>query len=151
MGIAQYYQPIYLFIVSLFSLQAYAKYKKRDVPMNERQTRTLNGECFILMSLMVLFIGFRPVSGKYFGDMVNYVKSYDVFYKNVPFVFNPLAENVLWDNWWAWWGSKNLGTESFFLLSAAIYFFCTFIACRKWFPNDTFIAYLILLAAFSTF
>ena len=48
MGIAQYYQPIYLFIVSLFSLQAYAKYKKRDVPMNERQTRTLNGECFIL-------------------------------------------------------------------------------------------------------
>ena len=41
MGIAQYYQPIYLFIVSLFSLQAYTKYKKRDVPMNERQTRTL--------------------------------------------------------------------------------------------------------------
>lgn len=151
MGIAQYYQPIYLFIVSLFSLQAYAKYKKRDVPMNERQTRTLNGECFILMSLMVLFIGFRPVSGKYFGDMANYVESYDVFYKNVPFVFNPLAENVLWDNWWAWWGSKNLGTESFFLLSATIYFFCTFIACRKWFPNDTFIAYLIFLAAFSTF
>ena len=115
MGIAQYYQPIYLFIVSLFSLQAYAKYKKRDVPMNERQTRTLNGECFILMSLMVLFIGLRPVSSKYFGDMANYVESYDVFYKNVPFVFNPLAENVLWDNWWAWWGSKNLGTESFFI------------------------------------
>ena len=79
MGIAQYYQPIYLFIVSLFSLQAYAKYKKRDVPMNERQTRTLNGECFILMSLMVLFIGLRPVSSKYFGDMANYVESYDVF------------------------------------------------------------------------
>lgn len=151
MEIAQLYYPIYLLIVSLFSIQVYGKYNKRINPILGMQKRNLDGECLILMFFMILFIGLRPVSGRYFGDMGNYVASYHAFYENVPFVFNPLAENILWDNWWALWGSMCLGTETFFLLSAAVYFVCTHIACCKWFPNDTFIAYLFFLAAFSTF
>ena len=131
MEIAQLYYPIYLLIVTSFSIQVYGKYNKRINPILGMQKRNLDGECLILMFFMILFIGLRPVSGRYFGDMGNYVSWYHTFYENVPFVFNPLTENLLWDNWWALWGSMCLGTETFFLLSAAIYFVCTYIACRK--------------------
>lgn len=151
MEIAQLYYPIYLLIVTLFSIQVYGKYNKRINPILGMQKRGLDGECLILMFFMILFIGLRPVSGRYFGDMANYAAAYHAIYENVPFVFDSSAENVLWDNWWALWGSMCLGTETFFVLSAGIYFCCTYIACRKWFPNDTFIAYLFFLAAFSTF
>lgn len=151
MEIAQLYYPIYLLIVSLFSIQIYGNCKKRINPISGIKKRSLNVECIILMLFMILFIGLRPVSGRYFGDMANYAAAYHAIYENVPFVFDSSAENVLWDNWWALWGSMCLGTETFFVLSATIYFGCTFIACRKWFPNDTFIAYLFFLAAFSTF
>ena len=103
MEIAQLYYPIYLLIVSLFSIQIYGNYKKRINPILGIKKRSLDVECIILMLFMILFIGLRPVSGRYFGDMANYVASYHAFYENVPFVFDSSAENVLWDNWWALW------------------------------------------------
>lgn len=39
----------------------------------------------------------------------------------------------------------------FFGLIAAIYFIGMFVACRKLFPSNTLIVFLVCLAAFSTF
>lgn len=148
---AQYYHYIYLFIVTFFTLMVYSRYKTRTIADVPSASWAANKTCIGLAIFMTLFVGLRPVSGLYFGDMANYVAAYYRFYENVPFVFDPQVDNPIWENWWALWGSMNLGTESFFVLSAGIYFICTYIFCRKVFPNDTFIAYLVFLAAFSTF
>ena len=151
---AQFYYPIYLFLVSVLTLGVYSRYNARrlsNIPYQLSRKWAADAPCLMLALFMTLFIGLRPVSYRYFGDMGNYVAGYHQFYENVPFIFDPEAENLIWDNWWALWGSMNMGTESFFVISAGIYFVCTYVFCKKVFPADTFLAYLVFLAAFSTF
>ena len=147
---AKSYYTIYLIFVTIITLFVYSKYSKKNgnitFPLNKKK----QDGTFILVLLMVLFIGFRPESSV-FVDMLNYIIDYNAFYKNTIFIFNKEAENLLFDNYFAWIGSMDLGTTFFFVSIAVIYFVCTYIACRRLFPQDTLAAYLVFLAAFSTF
>ena len=147
---AKSYYTIYLIFVTIITLFVYSKYSKKNgnitYPLNKRK----KDGTLLLVLLMVLFIGFRPESGV-FMDMINYIEDYYVFHRNTTFIFNKEAENLLFDNYFAWIGSMDLGTTFFFVSIAVIYFVCTYIACRRLFPQDTLAAYLVFLAAFSTF
>lgn len=147
---AAYYSTIYLCFVSLMTLVVYAQYQGRNGLREFKHTTTdVIGGALVLF--MVLFIGLRPVSGRYFVDMANYVLYYTTFYEGEPFEFNWDAENFLFDNLFMWWGSEWLGYTSFFVLIAAIYFGAAYLGIRKLFPNHRLAAYLVFLAAFSTF
>ncbi len=147
---ARNYYTIYLIIVTIITLFVYSKYSKKNgnitYPLNKRK----QDGTFLLVIFMVLFIGFRPESSV-FVDMFNYITFYYAFYKGNAFVFDKEAENLLFDNYFAWVGSMDLGTTFFFVSVAAIYFICTYIACRRMFPQDTLAAFLVFLAALSTF
>lgn len=147
---AKYYYTVYLIFVTIITLFVYSNYSKKNgnitYPLNKRK----KDGTFILALLMVLFIGFRPAS-YVFVDMMNYITHYHALYEGVVFVFNRNAENFLFDNYLTWIGSKYLGTTFLFVSIAAIYFICTYIACKRMFPQDTLAAYLVFLAAFSTF
>ena len=103
------------------------------------------------MSFLVLLIGLRPVSGKYFVDMANFASYYNAMLDGATFYFDPNTDNIIFDNLFAWWGSERLGYTSFFLFIAVIYFGAAYLGIRKLFPNNTLAAYLVFLAAFSTF
>ena len=147
---AAYYQTIYLIIVTLMTLVAYSQYQSRN-GLREFKHTTTDTIAGALVVFMVVFIGLRPVSGHYFVDMANYVKHYTYIYEGEPFYFDTNAENLLFDNLFAWWGSEQLGYTSFFVLIAAIYFSAAYLGIRKLFPNHRLTAYLVFLAAFSTF
>lgn len=147
---AKNYQIIYLVIITIITLfSTYRYYIKKNLITTSLKRKKQDGT-FVLAIFMVLFIGFRPESGV-FIDMMNYIMFYHVFYEDTTFIFNTNAENLLFDNYFAWVGSQNLGTTFFFVSIAAIYFICTYIACKRMFPRDTLAAYLVFLAAFSTF
>lgn len=147
---ARNYYTIYLIIVTIITLYVYSKYSKKNgnitYPLNKRK----KDGTLILALLMVLFIGLRPASSV-FVDMMNYINFYHALYEGNIFVFDRNAENIIFDNYLAWVGSMNLGTTFFFVSIAVIYFICTYIACKRMFPQDTLAAYLVFLAAFSTF
>lgn len=147
---AESYYTIYLIFVTIITLFVYSKYSKKNgnitYPLNKRK----QDGTFLLVIFMVLFIGSRPES-YVFVDMLNYITFYHALYEGNVFVFDSNAENIIFDNYLAWVGSMNLGTTFFFVSIAAIYFVCTYIACRRMFPQDTLAAYLVFLAAFSTF
>ncbi len=147
---AAYYKTIYLTIVTLMTLVAYSQYQSRNGlrEFKHSTTDTIGGA--VVLS-MVLFIGFRPVSGRYFVDMANYVMNYTALFEGEMFNFDWNAENNLFDNLFAWWGSEWLGYTSFFVFIAAIYFAAAYLGIRKLFPNHRLTAYLVFLAAFSTF
>ena len=147
---AAYYQTIYLTIVTLMTLGAYSQYQSRN-GLREFKHTTTDAMTGALVLFMVLFIGFRPVSWRYFVDMYNYVTHYTALYEGVPFYFNWNTDNLLFDNLFAWWGSERLGYTSFFVCIAAIYFGAAYLGIRKLFPNHRLTAYLVFLAAFSTF
>lgn len=147
---AAYYKTIYLILVTLMTLGGYSQYQRRN-GLREFKHTTTDTIAGALALFMVLFIGFRPVSGRYFVDMANYVMHYTALYEGEIFEFNWNTENKLFDNLFAWWGSEWLGYTSFFVFIAAIYFGAAYMGIRKLFPNHRLTAYLVFLAAFSTF
>ena len=147
---AAYYQTIYLILVSLMTLALYTQYQGQN-GLKEFKHTTTDIIGVVLVLFLVLFIGFRPVSYRYFCDMGNYASWYTLFYEGELFVFDINKENILFDNLFAWWGSECLGYTSFFLFIAAIYFGAAYLGIRKLFPNHRLTAYLVFLAAFSTF
>ena len=147
---ASFYQTIYLFIVTIFTMVVYFRYQRRN-GMLEYNHKGDDAIAVILVICFIFFIGLRPLSAMYFGDMINYANWYHTFFHGAHFYFDSNAENILFDNLFAWWGSARLGYTSFFLLISAIYFGASYLGIRKLFPNNSLAAYLVFLAAFSTF
>lgn len=137
---ASLYSTVYLLLVTLLTLWV-ARSRNR---LDERESIIGSG---LLCFLLVLFVGFRPISGR-FVDMVNYANWWGL----TPWKgFDWDVENKLFDNLYSYMGSIDPTPTRFFLLIAAIYFICILVACRRLFPSNTFIVFLVYLAAFSTF
>ena len=147
---ASLYQTIYLTLVTIMTLFVYSQYQSRNGLREFAPSRT-DALVGVLVLFLILFIGFRPVSGRYFVDMANYVLFYEAFYDGATFVFDWDSENKIFDNLFAWWGSVRLGYTSFFVFVATIYFAGAYLGIRKLFPNHRLTAFLVFLAAFSTF
>lgn len=148
---AQYYSSLYLFIVTILTVVAANGYSSRGLSWAQRYSGSgIDIRALSLFIALSIFIGFRPISGIYFGDTSNYA----FYYKSIerlPFIYNPLTENKIWDNLFRWWASERLGISNLFFLTAIIYFGCTFLACRKLFNQNQYIAFLVFLGSFSTF
>ena len=137
---ASFYQGICLFIVTLLTLITVSY--RRSLTTIEPIVGSV-----ILCIFLVLFIGFRPVS-YLFVDMMNY-NSWWGLYEWEGFEWG--AQNVLFDNLYAYMSYIFPDTTLFFALMAALYFIPMLVACRKMFPSNTMIVFLVCLAAFSTF
>lgn len=143
---AYLYEPIYLVFVTIITIIVTSQYG--SVGYEARKDNSLIA--WFLAVLMTLFIGFRPVSGTYFVDMKNYFYQYEIREGNA-FYFTWNTDNFLFDNLFNLFVSIPIPFELFILLIAAIYFMCIYHASKKMFPNDTLIAFLVYLGAFSTF
>lgn len=142
-----------LIIVTYFTINQYYKYKYY---INNNSLSQENDSDILGLGLCLFFIiliGLRPMGpgiGWQWGDSSVYNSSY-ILLSGSKFRFNINATNFIWDNLFRFWASNKLGISSLFLIGDALYFGCTYLACKKWFPNDTLPAYLTFLGAFSTY
>lgn len=148
---ASLYQTLYLILVTIITLAIRKNYTYLPASITRRSNRGEQIFTFALVVFLILFIGYRPLSTYYFCDMSNYAMIYEENFEGYPFVFEPKAENLIFDNLLAYIGSKRLGYTFFFVIISAIYFSTAYIGIRRLFPNNTLAAYLIFLAAFCTF
>lgn len=141
-----YYLFIYLLIVSIATFTVCRRYRISQLGADVKDN---SGIAFGMAFILTLFIGLRP-NDPVFADTVNYVKGY---YENQfhPFSFSFDVENVIFDNLCLYFASYDLGWHSLFVLLAGIYFILTCVACKKFFPKNTVLAFLVFLGAFSTF
>ncbi len=147
------YKYLILLVVGIWTYQLSQQYRLRTFDVQNVNAASPQLGIMLLAVVLTLLIGLRPIDNRsawMWGDTFNYKFLYNVRVGN-PFVFNPLTENFIWDNLFDFWASNDLGLTNLFLISDAIYFGCTYLACRKWFPHDTAIAYLAFLGAFSTY
>ena len=143
----KYYFDIYLIIVTLFTLFItngiqsdtflFDKERRQQVPTT------------LLSLFFIIFIGFRPIS-YVFVDMVNYNQYYNFILGN-PFVFTTATDNIIFDNLLNYLAGSYIDIRFLFLFMAALYFTGIVVACNKLFPNNALLAFLVYLAAFSTF
>jgi len=136
------YQTVYLLIVAFFTIHAVSLYgnKGRGVVAHQKQA-------LFLAVFMIFFIGLRPAS-YLFSDMVNYV-DYLRAIRAGTYIHGD--NNFIWDPLFDWFGNSGLSNDFFFCFIAFIYFGGIFLACKKMFPNDIFLSFLVYLGAFSTF
>ena len=138
---ASLYLPLYLIIVTLFTIVVINKYPSSTLRYKFRDISFQTQAVFLTLFLIV-FIGFRPLSSKYFVDMVNYDLYYKVFaYKANNFTFNWDVGNYIYENLFNWMGFMGFEVDYFFLVMAFIYFSCLLWACIKIFPRDTLLAF----------
>ncbi len=148
---AALYQTVYLLLV--FGLTVLVMQRYAIVDFTEREDRPVfhNRIAWILTLFFVLFIGLRPISGRYFLDMASYDINYRALFWGKPFNFVWDTNNIVFDNLYAFCGSQRIPIVFVFLMLACIYFVCMMIACKKLFPKDALLSLLVYLGAFSTF
>lgn len=146
---AALYQPVYLIITTIFTLILSIKYGSKSVSSQGGNHKSHGG--FIIAIILSFFIGFRPLSGRYFVDMANYSSDYYILRYGKLFDFSWNKENYLFDNLFDWLAANYFEITIFFLIIAIIYFIGYYIAIAKLFPNDSLYSFIIFLGAFSTF
>lgn len=147
---AALYKYVYLLIVTILTLVVASRYSKYNTSRITNGAIEQIAPSLLLCVCMAIFIGIRPISGKYFLDMAGTANMWP-YYDLGTFQFSWEWENKLYDNLRAYMSTSGMQVESFFMLISCIYFGASYIACRKLFPKDTGFAFLVFLAAFSTF
>ncbi|WP_159020232.1 EpsG family protein [Algibacter sp. L3A6] len=100
---------------------------------------------FILLTFILAYMGFRPISGIYFVDMATYARTFEQFKHGMQVSPDGDIAFELFIK-----GCSNIMTvEMFFLLCAIIYVVPLFLAVKTWFPRYYFFAFLLLVASFS--
>ena len=142
------YKYIYLIFVWLLTLTTVNQYYRTNRYLNVSKESSNFGMILILI-LLILVIGLRPNSYA-FVDHMNYYFEYQNHYGlSAYYTFD--TDNFIFDNILPFFSSNKIPVEFYFLLIAAIYFGGIAGASKKLFPNDTFLAFLMYLGAFSTF
>ena len=99
---------------------------------------------FILMGLILLFIGFRPINFR-FGDMVIYNEEFNNYVQGGRF---DRSKEFLFELF-KYFFAKNLNATSFFFTCAFLYIFPLYLATKKLFFDYSFYAFFLLIISFS--
>ena len=137
---AELYHQCYLLIITALTVIICLFYE---------QLKNAKGFSVFLAIFMMLFIGFRPISGV-FIDMGNYHETFEHF-KGLNPHFNFETENFIFSNIFSAFMMFQWPEEVFYFIIAVIYFGGIIWACLKLFPNHTLFSFVVYLAAFSTF
>lgn len=146
---AHIYIYIYLMVVSIITIYKCITYSRYPASRIQTREETNSIGTLFLMLFMALFIGSRPISYE-FIDMGGYAALWDMWDMG-EFQFSRDVQNILFDNLRSLMSTNHIDIFWFFLLISAIYFGAMYVACRKLFPYDTLLAYVVCLGAFSTF
>lgn len=97
-----------------------------------------------LLLFVLLYIGLRPIHGV-FIDMTTYAQIFENFQGSLKF-----SSEYDFLFYFAMFGaSKVITVETFFFLCAVLYVVPMYFACRKWFGQYYFYAFLMLIISFS--
>lgn len=127
-----YYYLLLMVILVIFSELNNSGYKKSKLG-------------FLLVGFIILYMGLRPISGRYFGDMSTYAQ----YYKQYQFGGAEIIQHDLLFHEFMKWSSGIMNVQMFFLLCAFLYVFPLYLVAKKWFGKYWFYAFLLLVGSFS--
>ncbi len=100
---------------------------------------------FVVFILILTYMGFRPISGRYFGDTITYAQHF----QNYAYGGEINSSKELLFHSFMKWSSNIMSVHYFFLLCAFLYLFPLYLVCKKWFKELWFFGFLFLITAFS--
>lgn len=145
---AELYKTLYLIFVILLTILFFTNVKRFPIG-NEVLTRKQKTTGFLVLMVITIFIGLRPLSDV-FADMGQYT-GYLATYSGQLFQFDWNVENKVYDNLLMFLACNGVPFTFFYLFISTVYFVGNYIAYRRIFPGNSYLAFIMFLAAFSTF
>jgi hypothetical protein len=139
----EYYKYVWyntlLVLVFIFFIQS-RQYDLED----RRNTSFKQALGMLILILSTLFIGLRPVSGKYFKDM----RTYAQVFQSYQWGEEVREDKDIYFEYFMKFSSSVMDVHGFFLMCAIIYMVPIYIVCRKFFKQYWFYAFLIMIGSF---
>lgn len=138
-----YYTSVFynvLFVVVLFTC---LKTLTEGSVINKKSIQTFNA--LVLMLVVILYMGLRPVSGRYFGDMATYNRLFEYYASGGEIIS---VKDYAWQLFMQFC-SGIMNAETFFLICAGLYVLPLYKACDTWFKGDKYVVFLMFIASFS--
>tara|TARA_R110002049_G_scaffold293219_7_gene478121 strand:- start:8111 stop:9199 length:1089 start_codon:yes stop_codon:yes gene_type:complete len=116
---------------------------KLDAPKNQI---FIQFSGFILLVVLILFMGQRPISGVYFGDTINYYRAYTAYQQGAT-----IKENVGDYGWHLFMktAAQLMSVHTFFTIIAFIYIFPMYRISKAFFNQYWYYAFLLFVVSFS--
>lgn len=139
-----YYTPVFIYLILTITLIVWVQ----TIQYEGREKEVIRFNKVLAYSLLIftiLYMGYRPISGRYFGDTETYAAYFQRFAEGAvissdkEIVFNSFMKVC----------SKVMDIHQFFTLCSLLYILPLYLACRKWFRRYYLLAFLMLLGAFS--
>jgi hypothetical protein len=140
----EYYTPIYYYLQFLVVFLVFLKSKTQKINSNSNK-QFLNNSSIFLLVFTVFYMGFRPISGRYFGDTGTY-NSYFVGYQNGGSI---LVESDYLFHAFTFLCSKIMSASVYFFVCALLYVVPMYYISKKWFKAYWGYAFLFLVVSFS--
>lgn len=147
----QFYHSIYFILLFAFCLCVCLRYSLSNSNENILKESSKSQVFAIFISVFViLFIGLRPISGRYFVDMSMYAHSYNNIWDGDLFAHYTDEE---WLFYFIGNLCKKLGLidREFFLVLATIYFGLMAVTCWRLMRRNMFVAILFCFMSFSCY
>lgn len=139
----QYYTPVFYNFILIFVLVTFMRLQTKGYviynPLKKEYTSLL------LLVAVVLYMGLRPISGRYFIDMGIYNYAFE-YYAGGGEVLK--SRDILW-NVFMKFCSTIMNAKMFFLLCAFLYVLPLYSASKKWLGEDKYFLFLMLIASLS--
>lgn len=130
-----------MLILALFIIMHANAFDVRD----RASIQFFNGVGYFFLIIFILYIGLRPISGRYFGDMANYSKGYELIQKGA----GVRIEKDYIFNYFMWYCAQIMPVKYFFLLIDVLYIVPCYIFSRKYFTRYWFFAFFMFVGSFS--
>lgn len=140
----QFYENIYYYALAIVIITAYLQSMQIPIDDDKNIKRKIAiGK--VLFGFIILYIGLRPVSGFYFGDMRTYAVTFEGYAEGLPAIE---TKDVVF-NYFMKFCSGIMTVDIFFLLCAFMYIIPLYVAVRRMFPQYWFYAFMMLVVSMS--
>lgn len=146
---AELYHYMYMIFIAILSYFVFEEYSLYSENKNSVFYDSGRQKALYICLLIAIYIGLRPVD-RYFGDMTHYYLRIAKHIYYLPLIRFDVT-NIVFENLINYWSYRSWGCIGFFILISIIYYGGIYIACCKIFPHNVLFAFLVYIAAFSTF
>jgi len=139
----EYYYPAYIYLA--FAIVLFTLLHTHVLNINDKKNiGYINFMGYSILFLLIIYIGLRPVSGRYFTDMDTYARIYESYANGGEIL---LQTDVVFQQFMKICSSF-LSTNNFFLLCAFLYIFPLYIVSKNFFKAYWFYAFFMFVVSF---
>jgi len=139
----EFYTPIYYNTMLIIVLFAFIQLQTKGyIILNSKKREYAS---FLLLLAVTLYMGLRPISGKYFVDMGMYNYEFEQYASGAEIT---KTRDLLWSVFMKLC-SGIMTAQLFFLLCATLYILPLYIASKKWLGVDRYFLFLMLITSLS--